>query len=317
MQCIVSLEKCNSYKQNEVDKAVTKLINNLGGISKFVNKNQKVLLKPNVVKGMKPEEAGTTHPAVVESIIKILKEIDCDVYVGDNPFVDDAIEALKICGIYDVCKKHDVRIAVFDRKRNNTYKNALVVKGFHLTHYFDEVDAIINIPKLKTHSQLYFTGAVKNLYSIMPGPRRGFYHMKYSNMEYFANMLLDLYLLIRKKVVLNVIDGVYGMEGNGPCGGNAKFAGILAASSDAVALDFVACSLMGLDVSNLPTIHYARKRKDYLFHEKNLKIVGEKLENIKIKPFAEAEHKTLNMMPKFVNSFKDYITRHKEELVYY
>jgi len=317
MQHIVSLEKCSSYSQNDVDKSARKLIDNLGGIENFVKKGQKVLLKPNVVKGMAPEECGTTHPAVVESMIKILKEINCDVYVGDNPFADDAIEALKICGIYDVCKKYDARIAVFDRKINHTNKNGLVVKEFPLTHYFDEVDAVINMPKLKTHSQLYFTGAVKNLYSIMPGPRRGFYHMKYSNMEHFANMLLDLYSLLRKKVVLNVIDGIYGMEGNGPCSGSPKFAGILAASSDAVALDFAACNLIGLDVSNLPTIHYARKRKDYLFDEKNIKLAGEYISKIKIKPFAEAERKTLNMMPKFVNSFKDYITRHKEELAYY
>src|SRR3989344_6658527 len=102
MQHIVSLEKCSSYSQNDVDKSARKLIDNLGGIENFVKKGQKVLLKPNVVKGMAPEECGTTHPAVVESMIKILKEINRDVYVGDNPFADDAIEALKICGIYDV-----------------------------------------------------------------------------------------------------------------------------------------------------------------------------------------------------------------------
>lgn len=316
MNSIISLEKCNSYNQDEVDNAVRKLLDNLGGISNFAKKNQKVLLKPNIVKGMKPGECGTTHPAVIEAVIRILKENECEVYVGDAPFVDDTIEAMKICGIYDICKKNNVKVAVFDKKIRKELNDGLVVKDFNLTHYFDEVDCIINMPKLKTHSQLYFTGAVKNLYSMMPGPRRGFYHMKYSNMEYFANMLLDLYALIREKVVLNLIDGIYGMEGNGPCGGTAKFAGVLGASSDAVALDFVMCNLIGLDVENLPTIHYARKRKDFLFNEKDIRIVGEKSEDIKIKPFAEAEHNTLNMMPKFVNNFKDYITRHKEELVY-
>lgn len=316
MSYTVSLEKCNSYNQNEVDTSIKKLLNNLGGIKNFVKNNQKVLLKPNIVKGMKPEECATTHPAVIEAVIRTLKDSDCEVYVGDDPFADDTVEAMKICGIYDVCRKHDAKIAIFDRKIKAFSNNGLVVREFNLTHYFDEVDFVINMPKLKTHSQLYFTGAVKNLYSIMPGPRRGFYHMKYSNMEYFANMLLDLYTLLRKKITLNIMDGVYGMEGNGPCSGNAKFAGILGASTDAVALDFVMCGLIGLDVENLPTIHYARKRKDFLFNEKNIKISGEKIEKIKIKPFVEAEYNTLSMMPKFVNNFKDYITRHKEELVY-
>lgn len=316
MPYTVSLEKCSSYSQKEVDASVRKLLDNLGGISNFIKNSQKVLLKPNIVSGMKPEEAGTTHPAVIDTAIKILKEQNCDVLVGDNPFSEDTINAMKTCGIYDVCKKYNADIAIFDKKINHQNEKALVVKEFPLTRYFDEVDAVINMPKLKTHSQLYFTGAVKNLYSIMPGPRRGFYHLKYSNMEYFANMLLDLYSLLRKKVVLNVMDGIYGMEGNGPCNGNAKFAGVLAASSDAVALDFVMCNLIGLDVANLSTIHYARKRKDYTFNDKNIKIVGEKVENMKIEPFVEAEYQTLNMMPKFVNNFKDYITRHKQELIY-
>lgn len=316
MSYLVSLEKCNSYNQSEVDNSIKKLLDNLGGIHKFINKGQKVLIKPNIVKGMKAEECGTTHPAIIEALIKILKEHGCEVFVGDHPFTDDATEAMKICGMYDVCRKYNANIAIFDRKINCVNKNGLVVREFPLTHYFSEVDAIINMPKLKTHSQLYFTGAVKNLYSMMPGPRRGFYHLKYSNMEYFANMLLDLYALLRKKVVLNIMDGVYGMEGNGPCSGNAKFAGILSASSDAVALDFVMCNLIGLDVDNLPTIHYSKKRKDYLFNEKNIKIAGEKINNIKIKPFVEAEYHTLNMMPKFVNNFKDYIIKHKSELVY-
>ncbi|MBI2541283.1 DUF362 domain-containing protein [Candidatus Woesearchaeota archaeon] len=316
MQSIVSLEKCSSYKQEEVDKSVSKLIGNLGGIKKFIKKGQKVLLKPNIVKGMKPEECGTTHPSVIESLIKTLKGQDCEVYVGDCPFIDDTIEAMKICGIYEICKKHDAKIAVFGGKAAAKNEKGFVVKEFPLTHHFKDADAIINMPKLKTHSQLYFTGAVKNLYSIMPGPRRGFYHLKYSNMEHFANMLLDLYYLLRNKVVLNVMDGIQGMEGNGPCGGSAKFAGVLGASSDAVALDFVMCGLIGLDVENLPTIHYARKRKDFLFNPDNIKIAGENIKNIKISPFREADFSTLNMMPKFVNNFKDYILRHKQELVY-
>ncbi len=313
---LVSLQNCNSYNQEDVDLAIKKLILNLGGIQNFIKKGQKILLKPNLVKAAKPDSCATTNPALIESLIKILKRQSCDVFVGDNPFVDDTIKAMKLSGIYDVCKKQNVRIAVFDRKIKDFYKNGLMVKEFSLTHYFSEVDAIINIPKLKTHSQLYFTGAVKNLYSMMPGPKRGFYHLKYSNMEYFANMLLDLYSLLRKKVVLNIIDGVYGMEGNGPTNGVAKFAGLLAASSDAVALDYVMCRLAGLNVENLPTVYYARKRKDFLFNEENIRIVGEKIENIKIKPFVEAEHHTLNMMPKFVNNFKDYIMMHKSELIY-
>lgn len=316
MQHIVSLEKCNSYTQSEVGLSVKKLISNLGGISNFVKIGQKVLLKPNLVKGAAPEECITTHPSIIEAVIKTLKEHGCEVFVGDYPFSGDTIKALKASGIYGVCVRHKAKIAIFHEKIMGKYDKGLVVKEFPLTGYFNDVDAVINLPKLKTHSQLYFTGAVKNLYSMVPGSRRGLYHLKYLNMEFFANMLLDLYGLLRKKVVLNVVDGVYGMEGNGPCNGNPKFAGVLGASSNAIALDYVMCNLVGLDINNLATVHYAKKRKDFQFNEKNIKIAGEKIENIKIEPFVEAEYRTLNMMPTFVNNFKDYIMRHKGELIY-
>ncbi len=312
----VALEKCSSYSQSEVDSSVKRLLEDIGGIRKFIKKGQKVLLKPNVVKGAKPQECVTTHPLVIGSMIKILNDIGCEVFVGDMPFMEHPVSAMKICGIYEVCKKNGAKIALFDKKITAFNDNGLAVKKFQLTDYFNKVDAVINIPKLKTHSQLYFTGAVKNLYSMMPGPRRGFYHLKYSNMEYFANMLLDLYSLLRKKVVLNLTDGVYGMEGNGPTGGSPKFAGVLGASEDALALDFVMSGLIGLNPKKLPTLHYAKKRKDYLFNQDSIKIAGEEAGNIKIEAFAEAEHNTLSMMPKFVNNFKDYITRHKSELVY-
>lgn len=316
MQQRVSLGKCSSYNQDEVDASIKRLVDNIGGIGKFAKKGQKILLKPNIVKGVKPEKCATTHPSVVESVIKILNGLDCEIFVGDAPFAGSALKAMKISGIYDICKRYGAKAVSLNKKVKSSYGKGIVVKEFQVAQYFNEADAIINLPKLKTHSQLYFTGAVKNLYGIMPGPRKGFYHLKYPGMEYFANMLLDLYALLREKVVLNIMDGIYGMEGDGPCNGKAKFAGILGASDDAVALDFVMCGLAGLDIEKLPTADYAKKRGDYMFNPKNIKVVGEKAENIRIKPFAEAKYSTLNMMPKFISKFQDYIMRHKGEMAY-
>ncbi len=316
MNHIVSLEKCGTYNQKEVNESVDKLLKNLGGISRFVKNNQKVLLKPNIVKGAHPDEAVTTHPAVMEALIRILKDKNCEIFVGDDSFSDNIFEALKVCKIYEICRKYDVKIAEFRCKAKKTYKGGLVVKEFNLTTLFDTADVIINVPKLKTHSQLYFTGAVKNLYSMMPGPKRGFYHLKHSKMEYFANMLLDLNALLREKVVLHVTDGIYGMEGNGPVNGEKKLAGVLGASKDASALDFVMCRIAGLDDRKLSTIHYARKRKDFLFDENKIKVVGESMESIKIEKFEEPEMRHLFVMPRFLNRFKSYISKHRDELAY-
>jgi len=316
MKSTVSLQKCSSYDQKAVDYSVSRLINNLGGINKFIKRNSKVLLKPNLVKAAKPEDSITTHPAVIEAIAKILLKQKCEIYVGDDPFSADMIKALETSGIHDVCKKYGLKIAKFRERTKIIYKNGMVVKDFNITNYFDFVDSIINVPKLKTHCQLYYTGAIKNLYSMMPGPKRGYYHLKYSNMEKFANMLIDLYCLLKRKITLNIIDGVYGMEGNGPTSGVPKFAGVLGASQDAAALDYVMCKLIGLNVGKSPLIEYSRIRKEIMLDPDKILIRGHSFDSIKVAPFREADEHSLYMMPKFRSLFKEYIEKRKDELIY-
>src|SRR3989338_2307818 len=126
MECQVGLQKCDSYSQHDVDNAIKKLLEDIGGISHFIKNSKKILLKPNIVKGMKPEECGTTHPALVEAVIKILKDKGCEVYVGDAPFADDTLEAMKISGIYNVCRKNNAKIAIFDKKIRKLYDGGIV-----------------------------------------------------------------------------------------------------------------------------------------------------------------------------------------------
>lgn len=70
----VSISKCSSYKLEEVQKAVMECVDAIGGVSSFINQGNRVLIKPNMLQGKSPEEAITTHPAVLEAVVNIVKD---------------------------------------------------------------------------------------------------------------------------------------------------------------------------------------------------------------------------------------------------
>ena len=118
-------------------------------------------------------------------------------------------------------------------------------------------DGLINLPKLKTHCQLYMTGAVKNLFGCVAGKRKAWWHFKAgSYRDYFPLMLVETARLLNAR--LHLLDAVLAMEGNGPASGTPRRAGLLLASEDPVALDRVACEAAGLDPARLRTLEAAR-----------------------------------------------------------
>ncbi len=84
---------------------------------------------------------------------------------------------------------------------------------------------------------MIFTGCVKNFYGIIPGLRKAEYHKLAPFPDEFGHLLGEIYLLIKDKVRLNIVDGIIGMEGNGPSSGELREMDIIAAGSDGVAVD--------------------------------------------------------------------------------
>ncbi len=109
-----------------------------------------------------------------------------------------------------------------------------------------EADVLINLPKLKTHSQMLLTLGVKNLFGCIVGFGKPQWHLRAGvDREVFATLLVRIYQAIRPK--LTILDGILAMEGEGPGrGGQPKELGFLLGSADAVALDVAVCRLLGL-----------------------------------------------------------------------
>lgn len=260
----VSIVKCKSYNQSEVDKAIVKVLE-LAEIE--LPKGKKVLIKPNIVvcKCKKPL-ATLTHPSVVRAVCKLLKKNNCKIYIGESSFMDTDI-AFKKSGIEKIAKAYGKQI-IFEQDKLVKVKDskAKVLKDFRLAKTLREVDLVINIPKLKTHQLTKFTGAIKNLYGCIAGGMKQKLHKKAGNEVSFSKVLVDIYQNIKPEI--NIIDGVIGMEGKGPTSGKVKKAGYVLASRNAVSLDIVSSKLIGYNPKKILFLKEAVKRKlgDFKFN---------------------------------------------------
>lgn len=281
MNSQVSIARCREYNRLQVLEATRSSIDLLGGITSFVKPGAKVLLKPNLLMAKEPEAGITTHPEVVRAIIKLLKEINCRIILGDGPSVwgnqiENVEEVYSRTGMRKLCQDEGVKIVDFDKRRMR--------EKFPLTAWLDECDCFINIPKFKTHDFTILTGAVKNLFGLVPGTYKTELHKNYFAPEDFANILVDIYQEARP--ALTVIDGIIAMEGDGPAtGGKPRNLGLIFAGSDCVALDTVLALIMGVEPEYILTTKEAARRALGISDIRSIRILGERLENIIGEPF--------------------------------
>ena len=159
----VALTRCKEYQLEDIENKIRESLEYLGGISKFVEKDAKVFIKLNCVGAFPPEMAITTHPVFLEAVIRIVKERTDNIIIGDNPATKDLIYTLKKCGLYDCIIKYQCQI--FNGKQLTTINNSQpkLFSSFEVSKEMFDVDVMINLPKLKTHSLTYMTVAQKNL----------------------------------------------------------------------------------------------------------------------------------------------------------
>jgi len=287
MRQLVSLIRCPDYDYKSVKRAVRDSIELLGGLNSIIQGGEKVLLKPNLLSPKTVEKAVTTHPMVVKAIGELVKEAGGRPYIWDSPSIGSTTWVAKKSGISQIAD--EINIPVLEDKEIVTLNapKDFIFTSFEIAKNVLDADLIINIPKLKTHSMMTLTLAVKNLFGVIPGFRKARWHLIAGN-KFFARMLIELYLLVKPK--LNIIDGRVGMEGNGPGNGIPKKIGLIAASFNALALDRVLVEVLNLDPEIVPTLKEA-KRSDLEGWELNkIDIMGYPIDSVKTKRFKLPEH---------------------------
>ncbi|OGB87798.1 hypothetical protein A3H38_00045 [candidate division WOR-1 bacterium RIFCSPLOWO2_02_FULL_46_20] len=281
----VAITKCDSYDQNEVDRAVQQSLELIGGLANIVKPGNKVLLKVNALMGSSPEAAVTTHPSLVTAVIKEVKKCGGIALVGDSPgnasanvrktMVDTGFKKAADEAGGEVVYFQEAEI--FDLLSPSHNKK---IKTLRIASKVLDADVIINLPKLKTHNYTLFTGAIKNMFGAVPGFEKAHFHIRAPRPHEFAESLVDILELTKPH--LNIMDAVMGMEGHGPTGGSPRKLGIIMASTDPVAMDAVGGHLIGYEPSQIDTTVIANRRGLGESCLDKITIFGTSMEEIKV-----------------------------------
>ncbi len=257
----VSVVRLDSYDEQEVvDRAMRESLAPFGGMGAIVSPGQRVLLKPNLVAPSKPELAVTTHPAIVRAAIRLVKEAGGICFIGDGPGVGGSVNAARGSGLCDVAEEEGAEVLEFSETAVFENGDNRLLKRLELAKQLKEMDVLITLPKLKTHCQMAFTGALKNQYGLIPGAAKGKFHFRFQNRDRMADLMIDINRAA--KPALAIMDAVVGMEGPGPSGGTPRKIGAIIASTDLTAVDTVAFTLIGLKLEEVP-VSVAAKRGGY------------------------------------------------------
>lgn len=270
---LVALIPCESYDEEKVYQAVSKGIELIGGLDSLIDKNENILVKPNLLSSSNPNKAITTNPSVFEAVLRYFREREYkNITYGDSPTgISNMQEVVKVTGLKDRADKYDVKLGDFDNYQTVNNPDGYIAKKFVLCKGVVDADAIISVSKMKTHALENITGAVKNQYGCIFSNRKSLGHAKYPNSNIFAKMLIDLNLYLKPR--LYIMDGIIAMEGNGPASGDPVFMKTILVSKDPVALDSVFARLIDLKPEYVPTIVYGDKYKLGTMNFNNISVI--------------------------------------------
>lgn len=254
MAAQVHLAACKGYDRGQVHAAVRECLSAVAPPD-LIRPGQRVLLKPNIINDMPPERAVCTHPEVVRAVAEWALLNGAEVVIGDQPgyaMTEEAEGAFRNTGMLEACKGLDVRFTLLAR---GGYDVVEPERRFRLqsVQYAREVlqaDVVINLPKAKTHSQTVYTGAVKNLFGAVAPKQRVDVHL-IGRYWALSEAIVDCYAA--RVPELHLMDAVQVMEGMGPTQGTPRDLGLLAASTDGVALDAIVEQLMGFEPGEVAT----------------------------------------------------------------
>lgn len=237
------------------DVATRKAIDALGGIKKFIEPGDEVVIKPNVGWDRTPLQAANTNPIVVRTLVELCFEAKAKKVIVTDNTCNEPSRCFTRSGIWKAAEAAGAEVMLPAEHRFRKFDLGGTILGeMPVLSPAVNADKFINVPIAKHHGLSKFTGAMKNLYGVLGG-RRNRLHQKIND------SIADLADFIRP--TLTVMDATRVLLRNGPQGGSlqdTKEVGEIIASIDQVAVDAYSCGLIGLDASELPYLKLAQKR---------------------------------------------------------
>lgn len=245
-------------KGSDRTKTVAKAIELLGGIDRFIKPGETVVVKPNVAFASPPMLGATTNPELITEVVRLCYKAGAKkVYVTDNP-INDPASCFAISGVGKAASEAGAEVLL---PKNHLFKNTTLTDGKLIRNWpiyygpFAKADKLIGIAPVKDHQRSGASMSMKNFYGLLGG-RRNIFHQDINT------IIAELAMMVKPTLV--ILDGTEVMVTNGPTGGSLsdlKRMNTLIASTDCVAADSFACSLLDLKVSNLPYLAKAEKAR--------------------------------------------------------
>jgi uncharacterized protein (DUF362 family)/Pyruvate/2-oxoacid:ferredoxin oxidoreductase delta subunit len=277
MNTKVAVRACREYDLHEVFDNISDIYSKTDGP---VVQGKLVLVKPNILTDDDPAKCISTHPVVVEAMIRFLQSKGATVMVGDSPAVHTQKFKGEKSGIYKVC---EITGATWVDFAINPIEKKIKKGMIKVASIIDKVDHVISLPKFKNHELVYFTGAIKNTLGLVPGFNKAKQHALHQDRNGFSEFLVDLNEVLVPDYFL--MDGIMGMEGPGPGRGYPVKIGLLLGSTNPLALDMTASRIAGYDPMVIPTSRIALFRKNWLHSEEDILYDGPEPETIIKKGF--------------------------------
>ena len=263
---------CETYNEERIYALMKNGLSQLGGLETLINKEEKILLKPNLLKKAEVEKAVITHPVVVGAFARILREEGCEnIVLADSCGHGTTKQVIQGTGMDTYLEKYQIPAIDYTKGVRVENPDGVQAKEFILPKELLEAECVISLSKMKTHALERITGAVKNSYGFVYGKNKAIGHTKYPSADSFARMLIDLNQYVKPR--LYIMDGITAMEGNGPGSGDPVAMNLILMSTDPVALDSVFARLVYLKPEMVPTNYHGEKMGLGNCREENIEVV--------------------------------------------
>lgn len=309
MKSIVSVRRCDEYQPVALRSHIEKALEECCGSEPIVKSGDRVLLKPNLLRAAKPDQAIVTHPQVVASVAEILSDCGVSLYLGDSPPLGNLQRVLVKSGYEPVMKRLNITPVPFLNKKTVEFGEQRIYKRLELAAEVFEFDKIVNLAKLKTHCQMTLTLAVKNLFGLVVGTDKASWHLRAGRVtDNFAHVLLQIYETVRPDI--SVLDGILAMQGNGPNSGEPRHVGIISASRDAIAMDSVVARLVGFPVDSVRTCALGAELGLGNVSSTSIEVVGDKLNGFPLTDFKAPKSMSMAWNLSYWNPVRRFMENH-------
>jgi len=263
-------------------KVTKDAISNAGGLKSIIKKGDTVIIKPNLINAARYSKGVCTDYRVIQKIADEVKACGAAKII--------VAEASPAGNIFKNVKYNDIKgVQLLDMNtcgKSDCYrikpKNSLTGHTFYIPKVYMDAKVVISAAKLKTHSDAAASLSLKNSFGIPP---TSFYKGGTWWKQDLHNLGVDDSIVDLNKIRkpdFSVIDGIVGLEGDGPVNGKPVKSNIVFAGKDPVAIDTVALNFMGFKADEVPHVPLAAKEGLGVSDLSKIKIVGAELNKIKM-----------------------------------